>query len=43
MDDGRIVQRGKHVDLISKDGIYQRTFELQMQIEDELERELRPD
>ncbi len=29
MDKGRIVDRGKHLDLISKDGIYKTIFELQ--------------
>jgi ATP-binding cassette subfamily B protein len=38
--DGRIVQRGTHDELVSQPGIYQRTFNLQSRIEDELEADL---
>ncbi len=40
MDNGRIVQRGTHQNLINQLGIYQRTYQLQAQIEQELEDEL---
>lgn len=39
-DHGRIVQSGKHADLIEQDGIYRRTYDMQSRIEDELEKEL---
>jgi len=31
MDQGRIVETGKHADLITTNGIYQKLFELQFQ------------
>jgi subfamily B ATP-binding cassette protein MsbA len=31
MDQGRIVETGKHAELITKNGIYQKLFELQFQ------------
>ena len=40
MDQGRIIQRGRHADLVAQDGIYQRIFNLQTRIEDELEKEI---
>lgn len=40
LDEGRIVQRGTHDQLISQPGIYRKIFEMQTRIEDELEREL---
>ncbi len=40
MDKGRIVQRGKHDDLVKEPGIYQQIFNIQTQIEVELEKEL---
>jgi ATP-binding cassette subfamily B protein len=40
LDKGRIVQRGTHDELMMQDGIYRKTYELQAQIELELEREL---
>ena len=40
LDKGRIVQRGKHADLVSQDGIYKKIYEAQSQIELELEKEL---
>jgi ABC-type multidrug transport system fused ATPase/permease subunit len=32
MDRGRIVERGRHHELLSQDGIYRRMFELQNQM-----------
>ena len=40
LENGRIVQCGDHDELISQPGTYQRVFELQSRIEDELEEEL---
>jgi ATP-binding cassette, subfamily B, bacterial len=40
MDKGKIVQRGRHEDLMAQDGIYRRTYDMQAQIELELEREI---
>ena len=40
MDNGRIVQHGKHEDLVGKDGIYQQIFNIQTRIDDELEKEI---
>ena len=40
LEHGRIVQRGTHDELISQPGIYQRTYELQVRIEDELQQDL---
>lgn len=40
MDKGRIVQVGTHEELVNQPGIYQRTYEMQARIEDELEKEL---
>jgi ATP-binding cassette, subfamily B, bacterial len=40
MDKGHIVQRGHHEDLMAQDGIYRRTYDMQAQIELELEREI---
>lgn len=40
MDKGRIIQRGKHADLVKQDGIYQQIFNIQTRIEVELEKEL---
>ncbi len=40
MDDGRIVQRGRHDDLLAQDGIYRQIFNIQTRIEDELEKEI---
>lgn len=40
MDKGRIVQMGTHDELVTQPGIYQRTYQLQSQIEAELQEEL---
>ncbi len=40
MDHGRIVQRGKHAELIREDGIYKKIYEIQSQVELDLEKEL---
>jgi ATP-binding cassette subfamily B protein len=40
MDNGQIVQRGRHADLMAVDGIYRRIFEIQTRIETELEKEI---
>ena len=40
MEAGRIVQRGSHSELVSQPGIYRKIFELQGQIEADLEREI---
>ncbi len=40
MEAGRIIQRGNHSDLVSQPGVYRQVFELQVQIEADLEREI---
>ncbi len=40
MDKGKIVQRGKHADLVKQEGIYQQVYNIQTRIEVELEKEL---
>lgn len=40
MDKGRIVQRGKHAELVKQEGIYQQVYNIQTRIEVELEKEL---
>jgi ATP-binding cassette subfamily B protein len=40
MDKGRIIQMGKHEDLIAQDGMYRKIYNLQTQIDEELEMEL---
>jgi ATP-binding cassette, subfamily B, bacterial len=40
MDKGRIVQRGKHEELIREEGIYAKIYEIQTSIEAELEKEI---
>jgi len=40
LDQGHIVQRGTHEELVAEDGFYQRIFDLQARIENELEREI---
>jgi ATP-binding cassette subfamily B protein len=39
-DQGSIVQRGTHAELLAKDGIYRRIFEIQTLIDAELEQEI---
>jgi ATP-binding cassette subfamily B protein len=40
LDDGRIVQRGTHGELMAREGIYRRIYDMQARVEDELEREI---
>ena len=40
LENGRIVQRGKHQDLIQQEGIYREVHEMQIQVEGALEKEL---
>jgi ATP-binding cassette subfamily B protein len=40
LDQGRIVQKGTHAELIEQEGIYQDIYELQAQIEVDLEQEI---
>jgi ATP-binding cassette subfamily B protein len=40
MENGRIVQQGTHEELVGKPGIYQDIYQLQAQIEDDLEQEI---
>ena len=40
MDRGEIVQRGQHEDLIAQEGIYRKIFDIQTQVEMELEKEV---
>ncbi|MGA9348623.1 MAG: ABC transporter ATP-binding protein [Anaerolineae bacterium] len=40
LDQGRIVQRGTHDELMAQEGIYRRIYDVQARIEDELEQEL---
>lgn len=40
MDQGRIVQYGKHSELVGAGGIYQQIFNIQTRIDDELEKEI---
>ncbi len=40
MDAGRIIQRGSHEELVAQPGVYRQVFELQVQIEADLEREI---
>ena len=40
LDHGRIVQRGKHEDLLQQPGIYRQIYDIQTKIEGELEKEL---
>jgi ATP-binding cassette subfamily B protein len=41
LDQGRIVQRGTHAELVAQDGMYRRIYDMQARIEVELEREIR--
>ncbi|MBX7252771.1 MAG: ABC transporter ATP-binding protein/permease [Candidatus Promineofilum sp.] len=40
LEKGRIVQSGTHAELLEQEGIYRRIYELQSQIEDELQQDL---
>lgn len=40
MDSGRIIQCGRHEELMQQDGVYRRIYEIQTQIEVELEKEI---
>ena len=40
LDKGKIVQRGRHAELVRQDGIYKQIFEIQTRIEAELEKEI---
>ena len=40
LDKGRIVQMGSHDELLALDGVYQKVFDIQTQIEEELEKEI---
>lgn len=40
LDRGRIVQRGRHADLIRSDGLYRRLWEIQTSLEEDLEKDL---
>jgi ATP-binding cassette, subfamily B, bacterial len=40
MDKGRVVQTGRHEELVRRDGMYRRIYELQARIEDELQKEI---
>lgn len=39
-DEGKIVQQGQHAELLAQDGIYRKVFEIQTQIEEEIQREV---
>jgi ATP-binding cassette subfamily B protein len=40
LDDGHVVQQGTHEELVAEPGVYREIYELQAQIEDELEQEI---
>ena len=40
LEKGRIVQSGTHAELLEQEGMYRRIYELQSQIEDELQQDL---
>jgi len=40
LDQGQIVQRGTHDELVTQDGIYRQIYDVQARIEDELEKEI---
>jgi len=40
MDKGRIIQQGKHADLVQVDGMYQQIYRIQTRIETELQEEI---
>ncbi len=43
LDHGRVVQRGKHQDLLQQPGIYRQIYDIQTKIEAELEKEVNSD
>lgn len=40
LDNGKIIQRGKHSDLVQQEGMYRQIYNIQTRIEDELEKEV---
>jgi ATP-binding cassette subfamily B protein len=40
LDEGRIVERGVHEELMARDGIYRKVYDLQARLEVELEEEI---
>jgi ATP-binding cassette subfamily B protein len=40
LEDGRIIQRGLHKDLVNQEGVYRQIYDIQTRIESELEQEL---
>jgi ATP-binding cassette, subfamily B, bacterial len=40
LDKGRIVQRGRHAELLEQDGIYRQIYDIQMRVDEELEEEI---
>jgi len=40
LDKGKIIQKGKHADLVAQDGMYRKIYDLQTRIDEELEQEL---
>jgi ATP-binding cassette subfamily B protein len=40
MDKGKIIQMGKHEELLAQDGMYRKIYELQTRIDEELEMEI---
>jgi len=42
LDQGRIVQRGSHTELIGQDGLYRRIYDIQSRVEEEVQQEAVP-
>jgi ATP-binding cassette subfamily B protein len=40
LDQGRIIQMGTHDELLAQEGVYQKIFDIQTQIDAELEKEI---
>jgi ATP-binding cassette subfamily B protein len=40
MDKGRVIQKGRHEDLLRQDGMYRRIYAIQTRIDEELEAEI---